>query len=208
MVESKKVTGSGNEWPFAFTGLDAYEDGKLITYTVGAGEVSGYTSSVTGSMAGGFNVTYTIKSGGGTDPEPVEPSGHYDPFGLGSSWLRYPPTFGGRRNYGSSYAPTTTTTTTTTSTNSGTSYTNVPANSGYTIPSNTTFSSTTTPTTTTSPAVAVTQAPAEVSDATPAAAVTEGESLAVTADATETLWIYVLGMIGAAILVVSRRLRA
>jgi hypothetical protein len=56
--------------------------------------------------------------------------------------------------------------------------------------------------------VAVTQAPAEVSDATPAVAVTEGESLAVTADATETLWTYVLGMIGAAILVVSRRLRA
>jgi len=54
-VDSATVTAA-NGWKWSFTGLDKYEDGKEIVYTITEEAVTGYTSKVNG-----YNVTNTHK---------------------------------------------------------------------------------------------------------------------------------------------------
>ncbi|MBR4971563.1 MAG: Cna B-type domain-containing protein, partial [Oscillospiraceae bacterium] len=48
-----------NDWTYTLTGLDKYEDGAEIVYTVEEVAVNGYINVVTGSMAEGFVITNT-----------------------------------------------------------------------------------------------------------------------------------------------------
>ena len=50
VVDSKTVTGKSDRWSYSFTGLDRTDDnGNTITYTVREVEVSGYTTTVSGT---------------------------------------------------------------------------------------------------------------------------------------------------------------
>ena len=51
------VLSDGNNWTGTFTGLDKYQNGKAIDYTVEETEVSGYDTVITGDAATGFVIT-------------------------------------------------------------------------------------------------------------------------------------------------------
>ena len=48
-VSAQAVTGTGNTWGFAFTGLPRYQNGAEIAYTVTEDTAEGYTASVVGT---------------------------------------------------------------------------------------------------------------------------------------------------------------
>ena len=50
---------AGNGWSGSFTGLDVYNAGQPIAYTVEEVSVAGYQSSITGNAATGFTITNT-----------------------------------------------------------------------------------------------------------------------------------------------------
>lgn len=59
-VAKQTISGTGNEWEYAFNNLPKYKDGKAIEYEVKEVVVpTGYTSKVTGNVANGFVVTNT-----------------------------------------------------------------------------------------------------------------------------------------------------
>ena len=57
-VASATITEADN-WATTFSNLPAYEAGKKIAYTVVEDEVSEYTTTISGDMAGGFTITNT-----------------------------------------------------------------------------------------------------------------------------------------------------
>ena len=66
-----------NGWAGSFNDLPKYAlDGSEAEYTVAEVPVDGFTSEVTGDMAGGFTVTNTATSAppATTDPEPGKPT--------------------------------------------------------------------------------------------------------------------------------------
>ena len=63
------VLSQGNKWTGTFTGLDKYENGEVIVYTVEEITVSGYETVITGDQTTGYTVTNTHT------PEVVEVSG-------------------------------------------------------------------------------------------------------------------------------------
>ena len=56
VIDSKKVTAA-DDWKYSFTGLDKYENGKEINYTVEEEAVPGYTTEVQG-----YNLINTYKT--------------------------------------------------------------------------------------------------------------------------------------------------
>ena len=63
-----------NGWNFTFNGLEKYENGKEIVYTIEEVEVEGYETSITGSAAEGFVITNTWEDEPDTpDNPPDEP---------------------------------------------------------------------------------------------------------------------------------------
>ena len=48
---------SGNNWTGTFTGLDKYQDGQEIAYTIEEVDVNGYSTVVTGDASTGFTIT-------------------------------------------------------------------------------------------------------------------------------------------------------
>ena len=58
LVTSVELTAA-NGWTHTLTGLDKYENGSEIVYTVEEVAVAGYTGVVTGSLAEGFTITNT-----------------------------------------------------------------------------------------------------------------------------------------------------
>ena len=61
-TDEEAILDKSNNWAYEFTGLDKYEDGRAIEYTVEEKDVpEGYTVSINGSVATGFTVqnTYT-----------------------------------------------------------------------------------------------------------------------------------------------------
>lgn len=57
--ETKKTLtlSSGNNWTGTFTGLDKYQDGQEIAYTIEEVDVNGYSTVVTGDASTGFTIT-------------------------------------------------------------------------------------------------------------------------------------------------------
>lgn len=48
---------SGNNWTGTFIGLDKYQDGQEIAYTIEEVDVNGYSTVVTGDASTGFTIT-------------------------------------------------------------------------------------------------------------------------------------------------------
>ena len=63
-AQGEEVTlGETNNWTYTWTGLDAKKDGQDIVYTVKeVGEVTGYTSQISGDAQTGFVITNTHKT--------------------------------------------------------------------------------------------------------------------------------------------------
>lgn len=58
LKESKTVSGTGDTWSWSFTGLDKYQNGRKIVYTVTEEQVTGYEEPViTENAANGFTIT-------------------------------------------------------------------------------------------------------------------------------------------------------
>ena len=53
-----KADTDGN-WSYTFTDLDKYNNGKLISYTVGEKAIDGYTTNLSGNVESGFVITNT-----------------------------------------------------------------------------------------------------------------------------------------------------
>ncbi len=53
------VLSDGNHWTASFEGLDKYENGVAISYTIAEVSVDGYTTAITGNQEVGYTVTNT-----------------------------------------------------------------------------------------------------------------------------------------------------
>ena len=58
-TEQTLTLNAGNGWTGSFTGLDKYEDGVEIVYSVAEVSVEGYTTTVTGDQLSGYHITNT-----------------------------------------------------------------------------------------------------------------------------------------------------
>ena len=68
-TDTTLVLNEGNNWSDSFTGLDMYEGGEVIEYTVKEVTVTGYNSVITGDQTDGYIITNSHT------PETVEVSG-------------------------------------------------------------------------------------------------------------------------------------
>ena len=57
VVKKTEILSASNDWSFKFEGLNKYEGGELITYTVEEVRPEGDTNTVSGNMTDGFTIT-------------------------------------------------------------------------------------------------------------------------------------------------------
>lgn len=58
-TKKELVLSDGNSWTGAFTGLDKYQNGQKIVYTIEEVKVNGYDTVITGDTTTGFTITNT-----------------------------------------------------------------------------------------------------------------------------------------------------